>query len=265
MDHLVGPVRGRYGRPPEIRTGLAGRLFWKNQRPAETIGPMSSPTLMHSPHMEIPMATPQVRPGLTHERVGVFTDAIFAIAITLLALELPRPSEEDFDRLGSFLGDHIGSFVAFAIAFLMLWFAWRAHHTLFDQLTRASQVLLTLHVPLLFAVAFLPYTTSLFGEATELPHVSAGGRAVSIALFAATEAVILLCQGAMFTVALAQSLHRPEANAGRLHTQAWVYWAIGVYWALTAAATSWLAGVVPLLWLGTPLIAMLVVRVVRRR
>ncbi len=210
------------------------------------------------------MATPQVRPGLTHERVGVFADAIFAIAITLLALELPRPEGEDFQRLGAFFGDHFGSFMAFAIAFLMLWFAWRAHHTLFDQIERVSQSMLLLHIPLLFFVAVLPYTTSIFGEANagHLP-AEAGGRALATGLFAGNEAVLLLCQGALFTLVLGQRLHRPDADLRRLRGNASVYWAIGIYWLATAAASAWAVTAVPFLWLATPLVAAGTVRVLR--
>jgi uncharacterized membrane protein len=201
------------------------------------------------------MATSQVRPGHTHERVGVFTDAIFAIAITLLALELPRPEREDFGRLSAFLGDHFSSFLAFAIAFLMLWFAWRAHHTLFDQITRVSQAVLALHIPLLFFVVSLPYATSLFGEAAGLTDEAARGRAGAIGLFAANEAILMLCQGAMITVVLRQGLIRAETNVGRLRAGSWVNWAIGLFWALTAVLSGWAADLVPFLWIATPLIA----------
>lgn len=223
--------------------------------------------LASAPHMlEIRMAIPQVRPGLTHERVSIFTDAIFAIAITLLALELPRPEGEDFRRLGSFFGDHFGSFMAFAIAFLMLWFTWRAHHTLFDQLQRVSQLVLLLHIPLLFFVVFLPYTTSLFGEAnaSHLP-AEADGRALATGLFAGNEAILLLAQGALFTLVLAQRLHQPDADVQRLRANAFIYWAIGIYWLLTAAASAWAVDAVPFLWLATPLVAAGTVRVLRMR
>ncbi|MEU6414973.1 TMEM175 family protein [Microbispora sp. NPDC046933] len=211
------------------------------------------------------MATPQVRPGLTHERVGVFADAIFAIAITLLALELPRPEAEDFARLGSFLGDHLSSFIAFAMAFLMLWFAWRAHHTLFDQIERLSQSAVALHIPLLFFVAFLPYTTAMFGEANHLPAGASGGRALVIAMFAANEAVLLLCQGALTSLVMGQRLYRPDTDLARLRVNAWVYWAIGGYWLLTAVAAAWTSDAVPFMWLATPVVASGVVRLIRRR
>ncbi|MEN3534055.1 TMEM175 family protein [Microbispora sp. ZYX-F-249] len=210
------------------------------------------------------MATPQVRPGLTHERVGVFADAIFAIAITLLALELPRPEGADFQRLGAFFGDHFGSFMAFAIAFLMLWFAWRAHHTLFDQIERVSQPVLLLHIPLLFFVAFLPYTTSLFGEANA-GHLTASSRALVTGMFGGNEAILLLSQAALFTLVPAQRLHRPDTDLPRLRVNTWVYWAIGIYWLLTALASAWAVDVVPFLWLATPLVAFGTVRVLKRR
>ncbi|WP_182878219.1 TMEM175 family protein [Microbispora sp. H10670] len=154
--------------------------------------------------------------------------------------------------------------MAFAIAFLMLWFAWRAHHTLFDQIERVSQSMLLLHIPLLFFVAFLPYTTSLFGEANA-GHFPEDGRALATGLFAGSEAVLLLTQGALFTLVLTQRLHRPEADLPRLRANAGVYWAIGIYWLLTAVASAWVVSAVPFLWLGTSLVAYGTVRVLRRR
>ncbi|MEW9530374.1 TMEM175 family protein [Microbispora sp. NPDC049125] len=212
------------------------------------------------------MTTPEVRPGLTHERVGVFADAIFAIAITLLALELPRPEGEDRMRLPAFLGEHVSSFVAFGIAFGMLWVAWRAHHRLFDQVARLSQAVITLHLPLLFLVACLPYVTSLFGDVNRLPDEAAGGgRATAIALFAGTEALLMLCQGTMIGLVLRQGLYREGSDLSRLRTEGRVDWGIGAFWALTAVAAAWMADVVPLLWMATPVVAYGVARVSRLR
>lgn len=198
------------------------------------------------------------------ERVGMFSDAVFAIAITLLVLEIPRPSEDDFADLGGFLADHEGSFLAFALAFLMLWFSWRAHHALFDQLHRVSQPILLLHVPLLLFSAFLPYTMNLWSETTSTHSAPAESVALALALFAGTEAILMACQGALFTLALAQGLLNENADARRMNTSAWVYWGGAVLWGASAVLAFSIGENVSFVWMATPFVIGAIVAVRRR-
>ena len=189
----------------------------------------------------------------------MFTDAIFAIAITLLVIEIRRPAGDELASAASlwrFLGRESGSLVAFVVAFVMLWFVWRAHHRLFDQVERLSQRVLLLHIPLLLFAAFLPYSSSVFGKAA--------GNPLAICLFAGTEAVLLLCQAALVGVALRQRILQPDADLARLSTTALVNLAIGGFWAVTAALAFWVPGTVPLLWLATPVVTVSSARLARR-
>ncbi|MFF5209646.1 TMEM175 family protein [Streptosporangium sp. NPDC000396] len=206
-------------------------------------------------------ATP---PGLTHERVGMFADAVFAIAITLLVIELPRPEghvEEGGDRLAMagalwhFLGEHSGEFLAFFIAFMVLWVAWRQHHTTFDQITRATPGMMLLHVPLLIFVVLLPYPTALIGENSVNP--------LSVALFAGSEAGLLLSQAALLIAAVRGGVLRPGADVTRLRIHAVRLIVIAVFWLITAGLT-WLVDGVPLAWLLTPVVAMPAAKIARR-
>lgn len=198
------------------------------------------------------------RPGMTPERIGMFADAIFAIAITLLVLEIPRPDETEVRDLPGFLSDHSGSFLAFVLAFLMLWFTWRAHHTLFDQLHRASQAILLLHVPLLLFAAFLPYTMSLWSEASA-NGASLESQKVALAMFSGTEAILMFCQAALFTLALVQKLSSEQANPRRMATSAWVNWGGGVLWAASVwVALTW-GEAATYLWMATPLVTGVIV------
>ncbi|MFD1934069.1 TMEM175 family protein [Nonomuraea mangrovi] len=202
------------------------------------------------------------RPGLSAERVGVFTDAIFAIAITLLALEIPRPEEpEQLADLGHFLSEHAGAFAGFALAFLMLWFNWRAHHTLFDQLARVSQAVLAVHIPLLLFSAFLPYATGLFA----LEELPTDARSIAVAMFGGTEAVLMLCQGLLYTLTLRQGLYAVGASTTRMSTAAAINWGIGVLWAVSAMLAFPLGDGVTLLWLATPLLALAILYGMRLR
>ncbi|WP_214320046.1 TMEM175 family protein [Nonomuraea sediminis] len=207
------------------------------------------------------MTDAKPHPGLTPERVSMFTDAVLAIAITLLALEIPRPSEKDLEDLGRFLSEQSGAFFAFALAFVMLWFAWRAHHTLLDQLREVSQATLAVHVPLLLFAAFLPYTTHLFGEAGAIPRSAP----IAVAMFSGTEAVIMICLALLFTLTVTQKLHNADADARRLVTWAAVTWGIGLWWALSAAtALLGKPDIAITLWWITPVVT-LVIALVRRR
>ncbi|MEU5862692.1 MULTISPECIES: TMEM175 family protein [unclassified Nonomuraea] len=201
---------------------------------------------------------------MTPERVGMFSDAVFAIAITLLVLEIPRPAEEDFRDLAGFLGHHQGSFVAFVLAFLMLWFSWRAHHTLFDQLHRVSQPVLLLHVPLLLFSAFLPYTMNLWSEMSAADVDVQASKGVALALFAGTEAILMFCQGALFTLALSQGLLNGNANRRRMGTSAWVYWGCGVLWAASAVLAFGVGENSTYAWMATPVVVAVIVFVRRR-
>jgi uncharacterized membrane protein len=193
----------------------------------------------------------------------MFTDAIFAIAITLLVLEIPRPTDEEFEDLAGFLSRESSAFLAFALAFLMLWFTWRAHHTLFDQVDRVSQTVLALHVPLLLFAAFLPYATHVWGEAISR-DLRGGSLGVALAMFGGTEAILMLCQGALFSLVLGQRLHTAGADLPRMRTSAAVNWGIGLLWGLSAVLAFPLASVTAYLWMATPLVTMAIVLVRRR-
>ncbi|MFC4531731.1 TMEM175 family protein [Sphaerisporangium dianthi] len=200
-----------------------------------------------------PAAAPP--PGYSHERVGMFTDAVFAIAITLLVIDIKRPDEHDLEHLAAFIGEQGGAFTAFVIAFAMLWAAWRAHHTLFDQIDRVSRQVVAVHLPLLLFAAFLPYPTGIFGEAA--------GEPIAISMFAGTEAILMLCLATLMTLVVKQRLYTPAADPARLRVHAIVYWGLGAFWALTAVLAWVMAGVVPLLWMLTPVLAFALVRLTR--
>ncbi|WP_248963916.1 TMEM175 family protein [Sphaerisporangium perillae] len=201
-------------------------------------------------------ASPTPAPGLSHERIGMFTDAVFAIAITLLVIDIKRPEEADLKRLGAFISEQAGAFIAFVIAFVMLWAAWRAHHMVFDQITRVSRPAVAVHLPLLLFAAFLPYPTGIFGEASSEP--------LAISMFAGTEAILMLCLATLMTLVLRQRLYAAHANTVRLAVHSVVYWGMGAYWALSAVIAWWAPGYVPLVWMATPLLAPALAKVGRR-
>lgn len=104
------------------------------------------------------------RPGeVGLERVTLFSDGVFAIAITLLVLPL-TDAELDTARLGEDLRDLLPQMLTFALSFAVVGRYWVLHHRLFDRFARADGRLMVLNLAYLFGIAFLPFPTSVLGE-----------------------------------------------------------------------------------------------------
>ena len=97
------------------------------------------------------------------DRLIYFSDAVFAIAMTLLVLAIPRPSPTD--SVYTFLTkEDTGKFIAYFISFWVIAIYWLGHHRLFRFVRRYDQGLLFLNLVLLFFVAFLPYPSAILGD-----------------------------------------------------------------------------------------------------
>jgi len=91
---------------------------------------------------------------VTTNRLEAFSDGVFAIAITLLVLELHVPTE---DHLWSELKDEWPSFAAFLLSFWVIGIIWVNHHGVIDHIGRANRPLLYLNLLLLLTVVFIPF------------------------------------------------------------------------------------------------------------
>jgi uncharacterized membrane protein len=97
------------------------------------------------------------------ERLVVFTDAVAAIAITLLILPLMESvsSEAGEESFGGFVHDHHGEFGAFVLSFAVIFRLWWAHHQLFRHITRLDNMVVRFSLIWTFAVVLLPIPTAL--------------------------------------------------------------------------------------------------------
>ena len=100
------------------------------------------------------------------DRTEYFSDAIIAIAATLLVVDLKPPRSEDL--AGATLWDALAhdspNFVAFAVSFVFIGIAWAAHHDMFKYIRRTNHVLLILNLIFLMAIALQPFSTALIAE-----------------------------------------------------------------------------------------------------
>jgi uncharacterized membrane protein len=96
-------------------------------------------------------------------RLVGFSDAVFAITITLLVLEIRPPT--DYGNLPHGLVELWPSYLAYAVTFLFIGQVWANHHIMFDHIRAADRVVLLLNTLLLMAAAFLPFATSVLAGA----------------------------------------------------------------------------------------------------
>ncbi|AVT29489.1 MULTISPECIES: TMEM175 family protein [unclassified Plantactinospora] len=96
-------------------------------------------------------------------RVVTFSDAVFAIAVTLLVLEIHPPG--DFGRLSHALTALWPSFLAYGITFLLIGQVWVNHHVMFDHIRAVDRLVLFLNTLLLMDIAFLPFAASVLSDA----------------------------------------------------------------------------------------------------
>lgn len=104
--------------------------------------------------------------SLGFERVVFFSDAVFAIVITLLVLEIKPPhlGEHSEAALNHALIELIPKFTGFAISFLIVGVMWIEHHRIFRHITHYDAGLLWRNLLMLLCVSFVPFPTALFSE-----------------------------------------------------------------------------------------------------
>ena len=97
-------------------------------------------------------------------RLETFADGVFAIAATLLILNVDAQVGEHSGAIGDRLLAIWPSNIAYAVSFVTIGIIWSNHHTVLAQLGRVNRAFLMQNVLLLMCVAFLPFPTRLVAE-----------------------------------------------------------------------------------------------------
>ena len=100
---------------------------------------------------------------MTPGRLETFADGVFAIAATLLIIDVGLPENFD-DSLGRELLDIWPQYAAYAISFVTIWIMWVNHHMLIRQIERVDRTFLFLNIGLLACIAFVPFPTRILAE-----------------------------------------------------------------------------------------------------
>ena len=106
---------------------------------------------------------------MTTARLEAFSDGVFAIAATLLILNVSVTGAP----LGTALVHAWPSYVAYAVSFLTIGIMWANHHGVFSQIDKVDRTFLMINVVFLMFVAFVPFPTKLVAENIHRPGLEA--------------------------------------------------------------------------------------------
>jgi len=96
-------------------------------------------------------------------RLETFADGVFAIAATLLILEIQLPGGD----VGQGLRELWPSYFAYALSFLSIGIMWVNHHVVLSFIREADRIFLFINLFLLMAIAFVPFPTAVFADHIE--------------------------------------------------------------------------------------------------
>lgn len=98
--------------------------------------------------------------GVETDRFEALVDAILAIIITLIILEIPLPSSPTFEGLAHLYIE----FIAYLISFLVIYNIWNSHHNLFNLIHKLHNSTVWMSGISLLIIGFLPYCTSMVSK-----------------------------------------------------------------------------------------------------
>jgi len=188
--------------------------------------------------------------GSNTERLVFFSDAVFAIAMTLLVIDLHVPEDPTGDAL-EVITSQVGGFFAYALSFAIIALNWMSHHRKFRVIESHDGTLMFLDLALLFVVAFVPFPTSLLS--------TFGGERAAVVLYAFTVGLLGVLQFAIWTYAyrkgfvsrdVTEPLNR-YLRVDQLSTPI-VFWGtipIALFWDGTVAMYAWFL-LFPVGWIG---------------
>jgi len=103
-------------------------------------------------------------------RIEAFSDAVIAIIMTIMVLELRPPEGTEWSDLGPLLPN----FLIYALSFIYLGIYWNNHHHLFQATSRITGGVLWANLNLLFWLSLFPFATGWMGENHVAPIPTAG-------------------------------------------------------------------------------------------
>ncbi|HEX2599680.1 MAG TPA: TMEM175 family protein [Terriglobales bacterium] len=169
-------------------------------------------------------------------RVEAFSDGVFAIAITLLILEIKIPKPSD-GALANQLLRQWPSYFAFLISFAFIGVMWINHHRLFTHIKRCNNTLMVLNLLLLLGVTIVPFPTAVLAT-----HIGFSDQRTAALLYNGVYVFIAIIFNLLWRYAVSRNHHLlgkevDKENVGRISKQ----YAFGPLLYLFCAALAWIS------------------------
>jgi uncharacterized membrane protein len=186
------------------------------------------------------------------ERLVLFTDAVIAIVITLMVLEVKPPPVHSEQELLPALGALHHEYLAVGVSFLVIGIYWAAHHHRFQWVQRLDRGLIAINLLFLLSICAIPFVTAVLAKHPQR---------IGTILYALTVALASLLLALMWAYACGRKLtavdlpahERRSGIVAPLATAAVFLGSIPIaFWNPTAARFSWIAVLVVAIVLRLP-------------
>lgn len=140
---------------------------------------------------KVPTKSEDVEESKDTGRVEAFSDGVFAVAITLLILNIHIPDNNVLlvdSEFWSYLGNQWPELLAFVTSFATIGIMWINHHRLFTHIRRVDTNLLALNLLLLLLIVFIPFPTAQLAQYARYPQHHAAAL-----LYSATNILMAIC------------------------------------------------------------------------
>ena len=188
-------------------------------------------------------------------RLEAFCDGVFAIALTLLVIEVALPAGREIDTTAAFweaLYDILPSILAFLLSFVVIFITWMNHHTALKLVAGSSPAFIYANGLLLLTVAFIPFPTDLIGEYIVTDHA-----APAVVLYNSVIALQAIAWVLIGRAALKGRLVRDDQSAAIMRANTRNGYFAFVLYAIGAVAAFWIPQTVAIItaaswlfWLG---------------
>ena len=158
----------------------------------------------HDPAVTDERSRPQVMRYRTG-RTEAFSDGVFAIAITLLVLEIGVPSGSENDLLRALVAEW-PSYMAYLVSFATIGAVWFGHTVITEYLDHANSTFIRLNLLLLLVVSFLPFPTRLLAEYTR----EAKAERIAATVYGINLLLALILVSVVWRYAVQAQLVRPD-------------------------------------------------------
>lgn len=147
-------------------------------------------------------------------RVEAFSDGVFAIAITLLILDVRLPSNVETGKIASALLKLWPSYLAFLTSFGTIGIMWMNHHRLFNLINGIDDGLIALNALLLLGVTWVPFPTAILAQ-----HLLGTDQYVSAAFYSGSYVIIAIMFNVLWRYAVKRKLVVHHANVSAISRQ----------------------------------------------